>query len=163
MSVADPVEPGVPVRPDNPVKHVVEQWFEIFNTGELERFDAIHDASCRNHAPAPFDLSPWPAEGKTFGPAEIADTVRWLRANQPDLHVTIDELIAEGDHVVAWVRASGTPTGPGPLSPTGRPVDFAQAHRFRVRDGKVTEHWAVRDDLRSMLQAGVVEAPVRPS
>jgi predicted ester cyclase len=145
------------------VKHVVEQWFEVFNTGDLDRFEAIHAPDCRNHAPGPFDLSPWPAAGKPFGPADIADTVRWLRTNQPDLHVVIDELLADGDQVVAWVRATGTPTGPGPIPPTGRRVDFAQAHRFRVHDGRVVEHWAVRDDLRSMLQAGVLDPPARPS
>jgi predicted ester cyclase len=144
-------------------KQLVERWFEPFNTGQVSVFNEIHDAACRNHAPAPFDLSPWPAEGQSFGPVELADTVRWLRSNQPDLHVQIDELVADGDQVVAWITAAGTPTGPGPIPPTGRRVEFSQAHRFRLRDGKVVEHWAVRDDLRSMLQAGVLESPARPA
>ncbi|HEY2877747.1 MAG TPA: ester cyclase [Nocardioides sp.] len=114
---------------------------------------------CRNHAPAPFDTSQWPIEGRLFGPDEIAVTVTWLRANLPDLHVTIEHLLADGDQAVAWIRSTGTPTGRGPLPPTGRTVDFAQAHRFRLRDGKVVEHWAVRDDLRSMLQAGALTPP----
>lgn len=143
-------------------KHVVEKWFAVFNTGAVEMFDAIHDAACHNHAPAPFDLSPWPAEGQLFGPDDIGATVTWLRTNQPDLHVTIDDLVAEGDQVIAWITATGTPTGPGPIPPTGRPIAFSQAHRFRIVDGKVVEHWAVRDDLRSMIQAGVITLPPRP-
>jgi predicted ester cyclase len=140
-------------------KAVVEQWFAAFNTGDVEVYGEIHAQDCRNHAPAPFDTSPWPIEGKLFGPEEIAATVTWLRANQPDLQVTIEHLLAEGDQVVAWIRSTGTPTGSGPLPATGRTVDFAQAHRFRLRDGHVIEHWAVRDDLRSMLQTGALTPP----
>ena len=142
-------------------KVVVERWFAAFNTGHVEDYQDIHAEDCRNHAPAPFDLSPWPVEGRVFGPEEIAATVTWLRANLPDLCVTIDHVLAEDDQVVAWIRATGTPTGPGPLPPTGQAVDFAQAHRFRLRDGQVVEHWAVRDDLRSMLQAGALTPPGR--
>lgn len=144
-------------------KDVVHRWFAPFNTGRVEDYDEIHDEACRNHAPAPFDLSPWPVEGQAFGPEEIAATVTWLRTNQPDLRVTVDHLVAEGDQVVAWIRATGTPTGPGPLPTTGRTVDFTQAHRFRIHRGKVVEHWAVRDDLRSMLQAGALTPPAAPS
>jgi predicted ester cyclase len=140
-------------------KAVVERWFAAFNTGDVEVYREIHAQDCRNHAPAPFDTSQWPVEGRLFGPEEIAATVTWLRTNQPDLRVTVELLLAEGDQVVAWVRSTGTPTGAGPLPATGRAVDFAQAHRFRLRGGQVVEHWAVRDDLRSMVQAGAITAP----
>jgi predicted ester cyclase len=142
-------------------KQVVREWFDVFNTGDVTEFDRLHARSCRNHAPAPFEMSSWPADGQEFGPEAAAETVRWLRSNQPDLQVTIESMVAEDDQVVAWVRATGTPSGPGPIPPTGRSVDFHQAHRFRVQDGQVVEHWAVRDDLRSLLQAGVLTPPVR--
>ena len=144
---------------DLPAKAVIREWFAVFNHGDVARLERIHATDCRNHAPGPFDLSPWPATGKPFGPDEAGRTIEWIRANQPDLHVEIEHLLADGDQVVASIRATGTPAGPGPIPPTGRPVDFAQAHRFRIREGKVVEHWAVRDDLRSMVQAGVVRAP----
>lgn len=150
----------MPASPNT--KDVIVRWFSVFNTGDVAVFEDIHDPECRNHAPAPFDVSPWPAEGKPFGPADAGETVAWLRRTNPTLHVTIEHLLAEDDQVVAWIRATGTPTGDGPIPASGRPVDFAQAHRFRVRDGKVVEHWAVRDDLRSMIQAGAI-APPPPS
>lgn len=140
-------------------KQAVCDWFDVFNTGDVAEFDRLQSRHCRNHAPAPFELSPWPTQGQEFGPEAAADTVRWLRSNQPDLRVTIESIVAESDQVVAWVRATGTPIGPGPIPPTGRAVDFHQAHRFRLCDGQVVEHWAVRDDLRSMLQAGVLTTP----
>lgn len=57
---------------------------------------------------------------------------------------------------------TGTMTRPlGPASASGRHVDFHHAHRFRLNDGLIVEHWAVRDDLRAMIQAGVVMPPGR--
>lgn len=141
-------------------KQAVRTWFDVFNTGDFRPVDDVHDESCRNHAPGPFETTPWPVEGRPFGAAEFRATVEWIRSGQPDLHVEIEQLIAEGDEVVAWVRSRGTATGGGgPIPPTGSVIDFAQAHRFRLADGKVVEHWAVRDDLRSMIQAGVVTVP----
>jgi predicted ester cyclase len=141
-------------------KRVVEQWFSAFSSGDTSQLADIHDAQCRNHAPGPFDDSVWPTTGNPFGPDDAASTIAWLRQNMPDLDVRIDALLGEGDQVVAWVRATGTPTGPGPIPATGRKVDFAQAHRFRISEqGRIVEHWAVRDDLRSMLQAGAITAP----
>jgi predicted ester cyclase len=144
-------------------KAIVRQWFALFNTGDFSALEAIHSDDCRNHAPGPFDVEPWPAEGRTFGRDEFRGTVEWIRRNQPDLRVEVEHLVCEADQVVAWVRAAGTPTGVGgPIPPTGRRVDFAQAHRFRIRNGRVVEHWAVRDDLRSLIQAGVVTPPAGP-
>ena len=145
-------------------KEVVRIHFAALNTGDPEAFAATHDPAGRNHAPAPFDLSEWPAEGKPFGPAEARQTFGYLRGSMPDLHVDIEDLIAEGDEVVAWIRMTGTQSGSGgPVPAPGRAVDFHHAQRFRIRDGLIVEHWAVRDDLRAMLQGGVVAMPGRPS
>ena len=105
---------------------------------------------------APFDLSDWPVEGKPFGPREARETFAYLRSFSPDLRIEIEELLADGDQVVAWLRATGS-------SPSGRRGDFRHAHRFRLRDGLIVEHWAVRDDLRAMVQAGVVAPPGPPN
>jgi len=141
-------------------KVCVHEWFEVFNTGDYGLLPSIHAEECRNHAPGPFDLSPWPSEGQPFGVDEFRGTVEWVRRSQPDLRVEIENVVAEGDEVVAWIRAKGTATGAGgPIPPTGASIDFVQAHRFRFANGKIVEHWAVRDDLRSMIQAGVVAPP----
>jgi predicted ester cyclase len=141
-------------------KEVVRRHFSALSAGDADAFAATHDPDGVNHAPAPFDLSDWPAEGKPFGPAEARETLAWLRAGSPDLNVDLEELIAEGDQVVAWVRMTGTMSGQrGPVPATRRPIDFRHAQRFRLRDGRIVEHWAVRDDLRAMIQAGVVTPP----
>lgn len=136
-------------------KAVIEAHGRALEVGDADAFAATHAEDGMNHAPAPFDLSEWPTEGKPFGPKEARETLAYIRSFSPDLRVEFEELIAEGDQVVAWLRFTGT-------TATGRPVDFHHAQRFRLRDGLIVEHWAVRDDLRGMVQAGVVTPPGPP-
>ena len=135
-------------------KALIRRHFRALGEGDVDAFAATHASGGRNHAAGPFDSSVWPPEGKPFGPAEARETFDWLRGMSPDLTVEIEDLLAEGDQVVAWIRMTGTRPG--------GPVDFRHAHRFRVRDGLVVEHWAVRDDLLAMVQSGVVTPPGRP-
>ena len=145
-------------------KDVVRTHFWALSSGDGATFEATHDPAGINHAPAPFDLSLWPDEGRPFGPAEARETFQWLRTAFPDIHAEVEDLVAEGDQVIAWVRFTGTQTGPlGPAPPSRKRADFYHAHRFRLRDGRIIEHWAIRDDLRAMLQTGVVQPPKRPS
>jgi ketosteroid isomerase-like protein len=136
-------------------KAVIEAQVRALDAGDVEAFAATHAEGGFNHAPAPFDLTDWPPEGKLFGPKEARETLPYIRSFSPDLRVELEELLAEGDQAVAWIRFTGT-------TPTGRRVDFHHAQRFRLRDGLIVEHWAVRDDLRVMVQAGVVTPPGPP-
>ena len=145
-------------------KALIQAYWQAVNAEDYATLESIHDPAARNHAPAAFDVSEWPAEGKPFGPGEVRETYQWIRRSQPDLHVDVEALIAEGDQVVAWVRATSTLTGTGgPIPPTGRSLDFHHAHRFRISEDRIVEHWAVRDDLRAVVQAGVVNPPSRPT
>src|ERR1043165_7778099 len=46
--------------------------------------------------------------------------------------------------------------------PTGKRFSARQSHWYRVRDGKLPEHWATRDDLTAMMQLGVLAPATRP-
>lgn len=89
-------------------------------------------------------------------------TAEWLLAQYPDLHMTIEALVAEGDIVAARVLSEGTNLGRinEITPPTGRRFSTHQSHWFRVADNKLVEHWATRDDLTAMVQLGVI--PTRP-
>jgi len=144
-------------------KDVVQAHFAALSSGDADGFASTHDPRGRNHAPGPFDLSAWPPDGKPFGPTEARESFAWLRAGSPDLQVVVEDLLAEGDRVVAWITMTGTQTGwRGSIPPTGRAFDFHHAHRFRLHDGLIVEHWAVRDDLRAMIQTGVITPPGGP-
>lgn len=153
MTISGQARPEGSTQEEN--KRVVLAHFDALSAGDAEAFGSTHAADGVNHAPAAFDLSDWPEEGKPFGPAQARETLVWLREGVPDSRIEVEALLAEDDQVVAWIRVTGTRNG--------RAIDFRNAHRFRIRDGKIVEHWAVRDDLRAMLQAGVVSPPGPPA
>lgn len=85
-------------------------------------------------------------------------------------HFTIHEMIAEGE----WVAVRATVTGryieqpPLPvnsgifsgLRPAGQTYSLQHMHQFKVVDGKIAEHWAIRDDLGTARQIGLELMPV---
>ena len=82
-----------------------------------------------------------------------------LRTAFPDIRYTTEEVIGEGDTVVARTTLRGTHTGPFlGLAPTGRRVEQAQIHILRFAGGKAVEHRAVRDDLGLLRQLGAIPA-----
>ena len=48
------------------------------------------------------------------------------------------------------------------IPPTGRDVAYDYVHIVRFKDGKVVEHWGVRDDMTLMRQLGVLSEPDAP-
>jgi steroid delta-isomerase-like uncharacterized protein len=82
----------------------------------------------------------------------------------PDLHVVIHEQVAEGDRVVTRKTFHGTHQGDliG-IPPTGRPVAFDVIDILRVRDGRITDHWNLVDQLGLMRQIGAIPAPEQVS
>jgi predicted ester cyclase len=110
------------------------------------------------HASAPFGTN---EPGRVHGPTAMRETMKWLLDQFPDLHMQIEAVISDKDLVVARVRSTGSNLGRlnGVLPPSGKSFNSCQSHWFRVADGKLTEHWATRDDLTTMLQLGVVTPP----
>jgi len=79
----------------------------------------------------------------------------------PDMRFTVEHMLAEGDDVMVYGTSGGTQTGEMRfrgriIPPTNRPFSSHHVHIFRVRDGKITEHWAVRDDLGMLQQLGAM-------
>ncbi|GAA3149344.1 ester cyclase [Nonomuraea roseoviolacea] len=76
------------------------------------------------------------------------------------LKAELDLVVAEGDLVAARVLATGVHDGPlMGVPPTGKPVDLADFHYFRFKNGKVSEHWNQFNALEVMQQLGVVPQP----
>jgi predicted ester cyclase len=108
------------------------------------------------NAVAPFGRS---APGKVNGPQAMRETVEWLLAQFPDMRMTIEAIVSEGDTVAVRVLSEGTNLGPlnGVMPPTGKGFSARQSHWYRVVDGKLAEHWATREDLPTMLQLRVIQ------
>ena len=77
----------------------------------------------------------------------------------PDSHVTIDEMVAEGDLVATKKTFAGTHTADmGAIPATGKHVTLTYVDFMRVRDGRIIEHWLCMDQLSFMQQLGVIPA-----
>jgi predicted ester cyclase len=99
------------------------------------------------------------------GPGATQESLWWLVAQFPEIRMTIEALVAEGDTVAVRTLSEGTNLGKlnGVIPPTGRRFEARQSHWFRVEDGKPAEHWATREDLSAMIELGVIQPPGPPS
>ena len=78
----------------------------------------------------------------------------------PDVHVTREFIVTEGDIVVE--RANARATHRGELigtKATGRDVTWTELHAYRVRGGQIAEVWSEADFMGVMVQIGAVELP----
>jgi predicted ester cyclase len=79
-----------------------------------------------------------------------------------DYHAEIEEVVADGDRIVARVQWTGTQDGPFQgRPPTNRKLRFWTADFFRVADGKLAEHWDVVDSLPRAIALGLVTEPTQ--
>jgi predicted ester cyclase len=82
-----------------------------------------------------------------------------FRAAFPDIHVAVEDVIANGDKVVVRLTFSGTHTGPlMGMPPTGKFVTITGIAIDRIQNGKIVEHWVNRDDLGMLQQLGMIPA-----
>jgi predicted ester cyclase len=77
----------------------------------------------------------------------------------PDIHIDVEEMIAERDLVSTRLTVSATHSGSYlHLQPTGRKVRCALMGQLRIADGKVVEHWGVADTVRLLEQIGLINS-----
>ena len=116
-------------------KAIVRRWSEeLFNQGNLEVADEIVAPTYRRHDPG----DPFAVEG----PEDLKRMVSMLRAQVPDLHINVEDVIAEGDKVVTrYTLAQGKSSG---------------IQIFYLVDGRIVESWANRDDLGLLRQRGLI-------
>lgn len=82
----------------------------------------------------------------------------------PDTHFMVEDMIAEGDKVVARLTIHATQRGAFmSLPPTGKHVTFTGIDIIRIAGGKLVERWAETDILGLLQQLGVVPAPEQAS
>lgn len=78
----------------------------------------------------------------------------------PDVKATVQELLADGDKVVALVSYRGTQQGTfRAISPTNKQITVMGINIFRIANGKMVEHWGLTDRLSALQQMGVVPPP----
>ena len=87
----------------------------------------------------------------------MANHVIAVREVYPDLHLTIERQIAEGDWVVTVVTARGTHRGTWlGMKPTGRSLVFTGVNVDKVQEGRIVEHGGAANMLETLLEAGAL-------
>jgi steroid delta-isomerase-like uncharacterized protein len=96
----------------------------------------------------------------TKGPQGAKSTLAiYLRAF-PDMKISIEREIADGDYVVQHLLATGTNTGEfNGMPATGKKTNTIGVMTSKIKDGKVVEAWSLFDSLGLMQQLGVIPAP----
>ena len=124
---------------------------ELFDKGNLDAADELVHTDFVNHEAPP---------GNPQGPEGLKQTVRWLRGIWGPMRSDIEDEIREGDKVVARVTMHGRHLGEFMgRPPSGKEFAVEHIHIWRLQDGKVIEHWSVRDDLGQALQLGLLGPP----
>jgi steroid delta-isomerase-like uncharacterized protein len=127
---------------------------EIFGAGNYELARELIAADAVGHDPA----QPQP----TTGPEGVIEGARGYRDAFPDLRLTVEQTIAEGDYVATRWTARGTHNGElFGIAPTGKEGTVTGMTIDRWKDGKVIESWTNWDTLGLLQQLGVVPAAMQ--
>ena len=79
----------------------------------------------------------------------------------PDLHITVADMVGEGDKVAWRLNVTGTHTSEfRGVPPTGVEVSFGAHYTFQLRNGRIVRRWTNFDRLGVMVQLGAIPAPV---
>jgi len=130
-------------------KAVVRRVFdEVFNQGKLEVVEEIYAADYVDHSAPP---------GFPPGLGSLKQSVALFRTAFPDLKITIEDMLAEGDKVAVRLTYHGTHLGEFMgIPPTGKSLSEAGIAVDLLKDGKIVEHWVLRDDMSLMQQLGMI-------
>jgi steroid delta-isomerase-like uncharacterized protein len=133
-------------------KALFKRFHDAANTGDLALLATTIDEMV---APDAVIRTPLPID--TTGAEALKQIWAALFTVYPDIHVTVEDVIAEGDKVVVRNTVTGTHRGEFMgVAPTGKPVSYNEIFIFRFADGRVVETWGVVDVYAQMKQIGVI-------
>jgi steroid delta-isomerase-like uncharacterized protein len=130
-------------------KSITRRWIEQgWNQGNLAVINEIYDPNFLQHEPEP----------ATVNSAEaLKHYVGAFRNGMPDLHFSIDDLIAEGDKVVWRFTATGTHQAElWGIPPTGKKSTVTGIVEFRFANSRIAEAWVNFDTLGMLQQMGII-------
>ncbi len=135
-------------------KAAFRRFHDAMNSGDAELI-----AKAIDEVVEPDVLIRTPLPVQATGAQALKEVFARLHRAFPDLHVTVEDVVAEGDKVVSRNSVTGTHQGDYMgLPATGRPVAYNEIFIFRFVDGRIAETWGVVDVLAQMKQLGMLPA-----
>jgi steroid delta-isomerase-like uncharacterized protein len=135
-------------------KALFQRFHDAANTGDAEflfkTIDELVEPDAAIRTPLAIDAT---------GAEALKQVWAMLLRVYPDIHLTVEDLIAEGDKVVGRTTVTGTHRGEFMgVAPTGKSVTYNEIFIFRFANGRVMETWGVVDVYSQMKQIGVIPA-----
>jgi steroid delta-isomerase-like uncharacterized protein len=130
------------------------RFIDAMNTGDPEvisnTIDELVEPDAQIRTPLPIEAT---------GAQILKEVFGRLHRAFPDLRVTVEDVIAEGDKVVGRNSVTGTHQGEYMgIPPTGKSVTYNEIFIVRFVNGRIAETWGVVDVLSQMRQLGVIPA-----
>jgi steroid delta-isomerase-like uncharacterized protein len=132
------------------MKRVGRRMIEIMNARKLDALDEIYAKDAEWSGPGGRELR---------GVEQIREMVSGYLTAFPDVRMTLERQVAEGDLLTTQWRAQGTHKGPlGEIPASGKKVDIRGLLISRFARGKVVDEVELFDELRMLKQIGVIES-----
>ena len=155
LTLSEATNPGQTTNLEKRNQDVIRRATESMNRGDLKAYVQYFAEDTKN-----FD--------RPVGREGIRQSIEDIFTTFPDYRHDIIEMIAKGDSVVVRCRTSGTHRGVGKLSlnggmlvgvePTKKRFEVQHIHWYKLRDSKIVDHTANRDDIGMMRQLGLLPA-----
>jgi steroid delta-isomerase-like uncharacterized protein len=131
-------------------KAIVRRFIdEVFVAGRPEVADELLDEGFVPHT--------WPSVEP--GRDSFKAAMQRMAQALSDVEMTVDDILAEGDRVAVRLTSNAVHTGDLMGMPaSGKPYSIPEIHIFRVREGRIVEHWHVADMLGMLQQLGAMPA-----
>ena len=135
-------------------KAAVRRFHDATTSGDAEliskTIDELVEPDAEIRTPLPLEAT---------GPQLLKEVFVRLHRAFPDLHITIEDLIEEGDKVVSRNTVTGTHQGEYMgIPPTGKSVTYNEIFIVRFTGGRIAETWGIVDVFSQMKQLGALSA-----
>jgi steroid delta-isomerase-like uncharacterized protein len=147
-----PLEGGTPPGPspwppDQGIKDTARRYFyEIWDRGHVEMIDQVFSSDYVNHSAT---------DGQLPGRDGIRQFVQVFRQAFPDVSISVDLQVEEGNFVATRYTVRGTHTGTfRGLQASNKPIEITGISVFRVEDGLIKESWGFLDEATLLAQIG---------
>lgn len=134
-------------------KALIRRWFEeVWDKGRAEAIDEMFAEDCANHGLVDDAGNP-----TILGPASFKAFHQNFRSAFPNITVTVEDVLAEGDKIAARCIVRGSHTGSGlGFAATDKAVEIEGIVIARIKDGKFVETWNNFDFLKMYRQLGAI-------
>ncbi len=133
-------------------KELCRRFYAAVSSGDFDALDQIVAPDFVEHAMVDPRL-PAGREG-------VKALFQLARRAMPDMVITAEDIVAEGDRLAARAVMTGTQTGEFMGIPaSGKHVEITDMDLIRIENGLYVEHWGVADQLLMMIQIGAIPAP----